>query len=502
MQRLEAGAAFGPYTIEGFVAGGGMGEVYAARHAVYGSPVALKVLHVGLHADDGWRRRFNEEGLVGQQLKHPHVLAARELVEHDGRIALIMDLARGGQTLARVITREFATGLSLVQGLQVFLGLLQGVEYLHTKEIVHGDIKPENVLVQGDIREPGSWVPLVTDFGTVGLVAHPVLIDGQPAVVASPRYASPEHLLGVDRIEVRSDIYSLGLLLHFLLTGRHASDARDVLEAAHHVVRPIPLVHMVDQPESVIQLVQKATAVRPEHRYASCREMALAIRAVLDELGVKLELEDLQADLATEVIEERLRMRLEAAEQDEIEDQETELDVVDSSAEVVMQGKDDEASGPPEPPAEARAESMPTEPPAEGRLGALSTQPPLGPPPKRDAPAAVDEPGPEGFQNPLWGAMADDDEMDLSEAPTARLSTSDREPPEEATLEELAEMARTPRPARADEDDLHHAPTVILGGPDPVPALAPAAGVPWWVWVAAGAGLAVIALVMGLLYTG
>ncbi len=328
MQRLEPGAHFGPYLIEGFIAAGGMGQVFAARHGVYGSPVALKVLHAELHADDSWRLRFNEEGLVGQQLKHPHVLAARELIETDGRVALVLDLVRGGQTLAKVIGRDFATGLPLVQAMQVFLGIVQGVEYAHGKGIVHGDIKPENVLLQGDFRDPATWAPMVTDFGTVGLIAHPVQIEGQVAVVASPRYASPEHLRGVDKLEPRSDIYCLGLILHYLLTGHHASEARTVIEAAEAVQLPIPLVYLVDQPESIIALFKRATQVDPAERYPNCREVALAVRDVLDELGVRLQLEDLRGDLATEVMEERLRMKQEMEDRstDELE---TELVVRD-----------------------------------------------------------------------------------------------------------------------------------------------------------------------------
>ena len=82
---LDNGETFGPYRVEGLIAAGGMGQVYAARHDVYGSICALKVLHEALHEDPDWRRRFNHEGLVGTQLKHPHVLSARELVEAEGR---------------------------------------------------------------------------------------------------------------------------------------------------------------------------------------------------------------------------------------------------------------------------------------------------------------------------------------------------------------------------------------------------------------------------------
>ena len=312
-ERLPDGTSFGSYTLQGLVASGGMGQVYAARDGVYGAAVALKILHPSLHSDAGWRARFNEEGLVGTRLKHPHVLSARELVEDEGRVALVLDLVPGGQTLEKVIHREFRDGVPLVPGLHVVLHILQGVEYLHGKGIIHGDLKPENVLLEGDLRRPESWIPKLTDFGTVALIAHPVEIDGRPAVVATPRYASPEHLLGVDQIERRSDLYGIGLLLHFVLTGRHASNAQNVREAAERVVLPVPIVHLVDQPESVIAVFKKATALEPSDRYPTARDLALALRDILRAVGAELELPDVAADIATEVDEERERLRLRMA---------------------------------------------------------------------------------------------------------------------------------------------------------------------------------------------
>ena len=131
MTRMDKGESFGPYTISGFIAGGGMGEVYGAMHAVYQQPVAIKILHAHLHADESWRARFNEEGLVGTRLKHPNVLSARELVEHETRIALVMDLVSGGQTLLTILDREFSSGLPLATALHVFLKIVSGLEYLH-----------------------------------------------------------------------------------------------------------------------------------------------------------------------------------------------------------------------------------------------------------------------------------------------------------------------------------------------------------------------------------
>jgi len=302
--RLPDGSRFGSYTVQGLIGRGGMGQVYVAQDMIYGNTVALKVLHPELHADDGWRSRFNEEGLVGTRLKHPHVLSARELVENEGRIALVLDLVQGGQTVEKIVNRDHKGGLPLAAALDLFLKILQGIDYLHEKGVVHGDIKPENIMINGNPREPDTWVPLVTDFGTVALIANPVEIEGKPAVVATPRYASPEHLLGVDRIEVRSDVYCLGLILHFLVTGRHASDAKNIQEAVTRVMNDVPTDALRGQPESLVAVFEKATARSPLRRYANVREFALAIRDVLEELGIQLGLEDVQAELATEVDDE------------------------------------------------------------------------------------------------------------------------------------------------------------------------------------------------------
>jgi len=304
-QTLPSGFEFGPYTIEGFISGGGMGEVYAARSQIYGTAVALKVLHAHLHADESWRQRFNVEGVVGQQLKHPNLLSARELVEQEGRVGLVMDLVKGAQTLEHVMRREFSGGLTLTQALHVVLGILQGLEHAHEKKVVHGDIKPANVLIEGPVREPMKWNPLLTDFGTIGIVAHPVLVDGRPAVVATPRYASPEHFMGVEALRPESDIYCLGLLLHYLLTGEHASTARSVEDAATWVQAAVSVSRLIDYPESLLNLFRKATRPRAEDRFSSCRDFALAIRMVLDTQGVDLQTRDVKPELATEVIDDR-----------------------------------------------------------------------------------------------------------------------------------------------------------------------------------------------------
>lgn len=300
-QILDPGSVFGQYAVKTFIAGGGIGQVYAATHTIYGSNVALKVLHPDLYRNAAWRERLSDEGVIGKGLKHPNVLTTREIVEHDGRMALVLDLARGASTLHRVIRREFSTGMPTELALRLMLGVLQGVEYAHQQGVIHGDIKPENIMLQDLDRAQSEWSALVTDFGTASLIVNPVLVDGAVAVVASPRYASPEHLEGVDALIEASDIFSLGLLLHYLLTGAHASPAKNVDEALAYVQEPLEISKLIDQPRLVMSVFRRAVALKPEERYASCREMALGIRSVIDALGAEFE-DDIEADIPTVIM--------------------------------------------------------------------------------------------------------------------------------------------------------------------------------------------------------
>lgn len=540
METLDPGTPFGAYTIEGLIAGGGMGSVYVARHTVYGTTCALKVLHPKLHHDDGWRRRFEAEGFAGTTLKHPHVLAAREVIlEDNNQIGLVLDLVKEGMTLHRVMSREFPTGLPLVQSLRVLLGLVQGIEYAHGKEIVHGDIKPENVLIQGDLRDPDSWVPKLTDFGTVGILAHPVEIDGQTAVVVSPRYASPEHIKGMAQLEPRSDIYCLGLLLHYMLTGRHASVARTVEEAAQRVAEPTTTTALMDQPEALIALFMKATERRADDRFATARDLALAIRDLLDSLGEGLELEDVQADLATEIMEERreaARSKRIEAHQQRLAEQAAARAAQDS----LPAAEPDDADAPPaprelsqavvppasaEPEAEDAAASEPSDEPAASEIDAAE------PDAEPDAEAKPDEPEPEPNQ-PESASESDESasESDESESESESKSESDEPESDESESDESDESepesdesepdeseseSDESEPDESDSDDeplasatSNDAPAIAAEPPEPsaAPVVQAASepakgGIPIVVYLAAGAAivvlLAVVAMTLG-----
>jgi serine/threonine protein kinase len=491
MEQLAAGTAFGPYTIEGFIAGGGMGQVYAATNQVYGSAVAVKVLHEKYHVDEGWRLRFNLEGVIGQQLKHPNILSARELVEHDGRVGLVMDLMRDCQTLEQVIGREFRGGLPPAVAMRVFLSVLQGVEYAHERNVVHGDIKPENVLVSGVFEKPDTWDLRVTDFGTVGLIAHPVIIDGRSAVVATPRYASPEHLYGVDHLERRSDIYAMGLLLHFLLTGRHASTARNVKEAAERVMRPMPLVNLVDLPDAVISVFQTCTAVERDARFSTCRDLALAVREVLDGMGEEIQLEDLSADLATEVMDERVEMKKKLQDKGS-----SEADSVPDSPESTTPFVDDFAQDPETEDEEATellsgAElqallakiDVDNEPVAEPEV-----EPGVEPEVVSEAESVAEpEPPAPSESGPVLASVRDEHDT----LPSVDAEPTQSSEPDVIATEDVGEASEIP--SEAFRDDTFVLGTDELQRPDDVPV---------YVWVAVGVAVVVFAVVCGFGISG
>lgn len=199
----------GSYVIEGDLGHGAVGNVFRARHAVLGSLHAIKLLRVD--AVDA-RERLIAEGRAQAQLDHPNVVRVTDMVDFDGRPGLVMDLVRG-PSLARLLERVRP---SPAEAERIFRGIVAGVAAAHQAGIVHRDLKPSNVLFDTTCQPP---VPRVADFG----IARALAVEGGTApgqFMGTLGYHAPEQLIDTSSVDARADVFSLGVILVELVTGR------------------------------------------------------------------------------------------------------------------------------------------------------------------------------------------------------------------------------------------------------------------------------------------
>jgi serine/threonine-protein kinase len=215
------------YRVIGLLGKGGMGEVYRADDLKLGQPVALKFLPEALEQDEGRLQRFLNEVRVARQVSHPNVCRVYDIGEHEGQHYLSMEFV-DGEDLASLIRR--IGRLSDDKALQIARQICAGLAGAHAKGIIHRDLKPANVMIdgRGHVR--------ITDFGLAGLVAG---FTGAEIRVGTPAYMSPEQLTGRE-VTPRSDIYSLGLVLYELFTGKAAFDAPTLAELTRRQQETMP----------------------------------------------------------------------------------------------------------------------------------------------------------------------------------------------------------------------------------------------------------------------
>jgi serine/threonine protein kinase len=271
------GQRLGEYRIEAWIGSGGMGDVYAARRegAPPGGRVALKMLRQSL-VTERLSRRFQKEARILSGLEHPGI--ARMLgggTSAEGRPYFVMEHVDG------VAIDEFceAGGLDVPARVRLFQRVCAAVDYAHRRLVVHRDLKPANILVTGD----GD--PKLVDFGIAKLLrlggAGPQLFSTFTALrVMTPDYASPEQILG-EAVTLRSDVYSLGIVLYELLAGRrpHRLEQLSMAKALRAVCREAPAAPSRAAPAErrrVLEgdldyVVLKAVAKDPEARYLSAR---------------------------------------------------------------------------------------------------------------------------------------------------------------------------------------------------------------------------------------
>lgn len=259
----------GRYRIEALLARGGMATVYKATDTRLDRAVALKIMHAELAADDEFVARFINEARAVARLSDPNVVNVFDQGEDDGAVYLAMEYIHG-RTLRDVLHERGRLGADLA--LEVAESVLSALAAAHRAGIVHRDVKPENVLVGNDGRVK------VADFGLAR--ANSTSSKTTRGLLGTVSYISPEQALG-DRATPRSDVYSAGIMLYELLTGKTPHEGpTDFVVVRSHIDDDVPPPsEAVPLPPAVDDLVLTATAREPRQRYADAGAFLDAIRS-------------------------------------------------------------------------------------------------------------------------------------------------------------------------------------------------------------------------------
>jgi serine/threonine-protein kinase len=255
------------YRIVGLLGKGGMGEVYRADDLKLGKPVALKFLPEALAKDPAWLARFHNEVRTAREVTHPNVCRVHDIGEADDQHFLSMEYV-DGEDLASLLTR--IGRLPKDKGIEIARQLCAGLAAAHERGVLHRDLKPANVMIdgRGKVR--------ITDFGLAG-VAEQIQHDDMAA--GTPAYMAPEQFAGRE-VTVRSDLYSLGLVLYEAFTGKRPFEGRTLAELARaHQSQPPPAPSDVvrDIDAAVERIVLRCLEKDPQARPPS----AVAVSAAL-----------------------------------------------------------------------------------------------------------------------------------------------------------------------------------------------------------------------------
>lgn len=244
---------------------GGMANVYLAYDTILDRNVAVKILRGDLADDDKFVRKFQREAISASSLSHPNIVEMYDVGEDDGKYFIVMEYV-DGRTLKSLIKRRGA--LTLPEVIDIMLQLTSAIAHAHDSYIIHRDIKPQNILILDD------GMVKITDFG-IAMALNSNELTQTNSVMGSVHYLPPEQANG-NGSTIKSDIYSLGVLMFELLTGKVPFKGENAVEIAiKQMKEPIPSVckYNPDIPQSVENIILKACAKNPKNRYENVQEM-------------------------------------------------------------------------------------------------------------------------------------------------------------------------------------------------------------------------------------
>lgn len=263
------------YQIIKSIGEGGMANVYLAYDTILDRNVAVKVLRGDLSNDEKFVRRFQREALAASSLTHPNIVEVYDVGEDNGEYYIVMEYIEG-KHLKNLLKKRGK--LTLSEAVDIMLQITDGMAAAHDSYIIHRDIKPQNIM----ILENG--LVKITDFG-IAMAMNATQLTQTNSVMGSVHYLPPEQASGQGST-LQSDIYSMGIVMYELLTGELPFKGDNAVEIAlKHLKEPIPDIRekLPNVPNSIYNIIKKATAKNPKNRYNDAREMHEDLLTCLDD---------------------------------------------------------------------------------------------------------------------------------------------------------------------------------------------------------------------------
>ncbi|MBR1385241.1 MAG: Stk1 family PASTA domain-containing Ser/Thr kinase [Bacilli bacterium] len=263
------------YEIIKSIGEGGMANVYLAKDTFLDRKVAVKVLRGDLATDEKFIRRFQREAYAASTLSHPNIVEMYDVGEDNGTYYIVMEYIEG-RTLKQLLKKRGS--LTAPEVVDIMLQLTDGIAHAHDMYIIHRDLKPQNIMISDDGKIK------ITDFG-IAMALNSTQLTQTNSVMGSVHYLPPEQASGKGAT-TKSDIYSMGIMLFELLTGKLPFKGENAVEIAlKHLKDEIPSVKKINSniPQSLENIILKSTAKNPKNRYDDVKEMYNDLKVCLNE---------------------------------------------------------------------------------------------------------------------------------------------------------------------------------------------------------------------------
>ena len=263
------------YQIIKSIGEGGMANVYLAYDTILDRSVAVKVLRGDLATDEKFVRRFQREALSASSLSHPNIVEVYDVGEDNGNYFIVMEYIEG-RHLKELIKKRGK--LTLSEAIDIMSQVCDGIATAHDSYIIHRDIKPQNIMILD------SGLVKITDFG-IAMALNSTQLTQTNSVMGSVHYLPPEQASG-NGSTLQSDIYSMGILFYELLTGELPFRGENAVEIAlKQLKESLPDIKekVPEIPNSIVNILKRATAKNPKNRYEDAREMLADIKTAMDE---------------------------------------------------------------------------------------------------------------------------------------------------------------------------------------------------------------------------